>query len=230
MVLSIIIPILSLIVGLNFANYILATMMIVIEIIFSILLAFENKKINYVAINITEKENYSDYFVKNIKNLGKFNKILETKMSSEELLEDIDNNIEIYENVTIQNIINSASIITIMLNPNEIYNTKTYNELEIIINNINQILSKIRKISNAKIYFLGFYNIYDNKEKDNKIIYTNSKIENLCKKYKIDYIDLYNVLKNRKYLFYINDNNLPNKDANIMISNEILKKYNQKST
>lgn len=190
---------------------------------------FENKKINYVAINITEKENYSDYFVKNIKKLGKFNKILETKMSSEELLEDIDNNIEILENVTIQNIINSASIITIMLNPNEIYNTKTYNELEIIINNINQILSKIRKISNAKIYFLGFYNIYDNKEIDNKIIYTNSKIENLCKKYKIDYIDLYNVLKNRKYLFYINDNNLPNKDANIMISNEILKKYNQNS-
>lgn len=190
---------------------------------------FENKKINYVAINITEKENYSDYFVKNIKKLGKFNKILETKMSSEELLEDIDNNIEILENITIQNIINSASIITIMLNPNEIYNTKTYNELEIIINNINQILSKIRKISNAKIYFLGFYNIYDNKEIDNKIIYTNSKIENLCKKYKIDYIDLYNVLKNRKYLFYINDNNLPNKDANIMISNEILKKYNQKS-
>lgn len=190
---------------------------------------FENKKINYVAINITEKENYSDYFVKNIKKLGKFNKILETKMSSEELLEDIDNNIEILEDVTIQNIINSASIITIMLNPNEIYNTKTYNELEIIINSINQILFKIRKISNAKIYFLGFYNIYDNKEIDNKIIYTNSKIENLCKKYKIEYIDLYNVLKNRKYLFYINDNNLPNKDANIMISNEILKKYNQKS-
>lgn len=190
---------------------------------------FENKKINYVAINITEKENYSDYFVKNINNLGKFNKILETKMSSEEILEDIDNNIEIDENITIQNIINSASIITIMLNPNEIYNVKTYNELEIIINNVNQILSKIRKISNAKIYFLGFYNIYDNKEIDNKIIYTNSKIENLCNKYKIDYIDLYNIFKNKKYLFYINDNNLPNKDANIMISNEILKKFNQKS-
>lgn len=190
---------------------------------------FENKKINYVAINITEKENYSDYFVKNIKNLGKFNKILETKMLSEEILEDIDNNIEIDENITIQNIINSASIITIMLNPNEIYNAKTYNELEIIISNINQTLSKIRKISNAKIYFLGFYNIYDNKEIDNKIIYTNSKIENLCNKYKIDYIDLYNIFKNKKYLFYINDNNLPNKDANIMISNEIIKKFNQKS-
>lgn len=190
---------------------------------------FENKKINYVAINITEKEDYSDYFVKNIKNLGKFNKILETKMSSEEILEDIDNNIEIDGNITIQNIINSGSIITIMLNPNEIYNAKTYNELEIIISNINQTLSKIRKISNAKIYFLGFYNIYDNKEIDNKIIYTNSKIENLCNKYKIDYIDLYNIFKNKKYLFYINDNNLPNKDANIMISNEILKKFNQKS-
>ena len=61
MVLSIIIPILSLIVGLNFANYILATMMIVIEIIFSILLAFENKKI---------KNDQSDnlQFMKKIKN------------------------------------------------------------------------------------------------------------------------------------------------------------------
>lgn len=42
---SIVIPILSLIVGLNFANYILAVMMIMIEIIFSVLLSFENKKI-----------------------------------------------------------------------------------------------------------------------------------------------------------------------------------------
>lgn len=209
----------------------LKRILVILIILITILIyyKFENKKINYVAINITEKENYSDYFVKNIKNLGKFNKILETKMLSEEILEDIDNNIEIDENITIQNIINSASIITIMLNPNEIYNVKTYNELEIIISNINQTLSKIRKISNAKIYFLGFYNIYDNKEIDNKILYTNSKIENLCNKYKIDYIDLYNIFKNKKYLFYINDNNLPNKDANMMISNEIIKKYNQKS-
>uniref|UniRef100_UPI003BF4CF58 DUF7010 family protein n=2 Tax=Bacillota TaxID=1239 RepID=UPI003BF4CF58 len=45
MVLSIIIPILSLIVGLNFANYTLAITMILIEIIFSVLLSFENKRI-----------------------------------------------------------------------------------------------------------------------------------------------------------------------------------------
>ncbi len=44
MALSIVIPILSLIVGLNFSNYILAIMMIIIEIIFSLFLAFENKK------------------------------------------------------------------------------------------------------------------------------------------------------------------------------------------
>lgn len=44
-VLAIIIPILSLIVGSNFEVYILAMMMIAIEIIFSICLAFENKKL-----------------------------------------------------------------------------------------------------------------------------------------------------------------------------------------
>ena len=42
--LSIIIPILALIVGQNCENYILALMMIIIEIIFSVLLFFENKK------------------------------------------------------------------------------------------------------------------------------------------------------------------------------------------
>ena len=45
MVLSIIIPILSLVVGLTFENYVLAMMMIGIEIIFSVLLVFENKKL-----------------------------------------------------------------------------------------------------------------------------------------------------------------------------------------
>ena len=44
LVLSIIIPILSLIVGLNFENYILALIILVIEIIFAISLFFENKK------------------------------------------------------------------------------------------------------------------------------------------------------------------------------------------
>lgn len=44
MIFSIIIPILSLIVGLNFENYILAIMMIGIEILFSVLLAIENNK------------------------------------------------------------------------------------------------------------------------------------------------------------------------------------------
>ena len=45
MILSVVIPIAALIVGLNFEPYILAMMMIVIEIIFSICLLIENKKL-----------------------------------------------------------------------------------------------------------------------------------------------------------------------------------------
>ncbi|GLC30104.1 EscU/YscU/HrcU family type III secretion system export apparatus switch protein [Clostridium omnivorum] len=45
MVLSVVIPILSLIVGCNFESYILAAMMMVIEILFSISLVIENKKL-----------------------------------------------------------------------------------------------------------------------------------------------------------------------------------------
>jgi len=46
MVLSVFIPIAALIVGLNFEPYILAIMMIVVEIIFSISLTIENKTLN----------------------------------------------------------------------------------------------------------------------------------------------------------------------------------------
>jgi uncharacterized membrane protein YiaA len=46
MVLSVLIPIAALFVGLNFAPYILALMMIFFEISFSICLIIENKKIN----------------------------------------------------------------------------------------------------------------------------------------------------------------------------------------
>ena len=45
MVLSIIIPIMALMIGQNCENYILAIMMIIIEVIFSILLFVENKKV-----------------------------------------------------------------------------------------------------------------------------------------------------------------------------------------
>lgn len=45
LILSIFIPIVSLILGLNFETYILAIVMIIIEIIFSILLILENKKL-----------------------------------------------------------------------------------------------------------------------------------------------------------------------------------------
>ena len=44
MALSVIIPVLALIVGQKCENYILAIMMIVIEVVFSILLSIENKK------------------------------------------------------------------------------------------------------------------------------------------------------------------------------------------
>lgn len=47
LILSIIIPILALIIGLKFEPYILASMMIVFEILFSLLLIVENKKLAY---------------------------------------------------------------------------------------------------------------------------------------------------------------------------------------
>ncbi|MBK1810754.1 hypothetical protein JHL18_08900 [Clostridium sp. YIM B02505] len=48
MVVATLVPILSLIVGINFKPYILASMMILIEIIFSVCLILENKKISQI--------------------------------------------------------------------------------------------------------------------------------------------------------------------------------------
>jgi hypothetical protein len=49
MVFAILIPVLSLIVGVNFEPYVIAIMMIVIEILFSIGLIFENRKISSIS-------------------------------------------------------------------------------------------------------------------------------------------------------------------------------------
>ena len=98
----------------KFLNRIFLIFIVLITIL--IYYRFENKKINYVSINITESETYSDFFVQKIKNVGTYNRIIESKSLSEELLKDINNNIIINKGVTIQNILNEASIITVMLN------------------------------------------------------------------------------------------------------------------
>ncbi len=45
MIMSVIVPIYSLIIGCNFQNYILTIMMIIFETVFTILLVVENKKL-----------------------------------------------------------------------------------------------------------------------------------------------------------------------------------------
>jgi hypothetical protein len=49
MVFAILIPVLSLIIGINFEPYVIAFMMIGIEILFSISLIFENRKISSIS-------------------------------------------------------------------------------------------------------------------------------------------------------------------------------------
>ena len=138
-----------------------------------------------------------------------------------DLILKIEDNEE--KSISIQNAINKSDIITISIGLDEIY-TKyltyelDYRYIDELISYINNLLNIIKKISNSKIYLLGYYNPTDNIELDKYIKYANNKLKNINN---VIYIDLYDIFKNNKHLIY--NNIYPNNDGYKLIANKIIK-------
>ena len=138
-----------------------------------------------------------------------------------DLILKIEDNEE--KSISIQNAINKSDIITISIGLDEIYTKYLTNELDYryideLISYINNLLNIIKKISNSKIYLLGYYNPTDNIELDKYIKYANNKLKNINN---VIYIDLYDIFKNNKHLIY--NNIYPNNDGYKLIANKIIK-------
>lgn len=218
--------------------------------------AFSNNKINYLSLGDnfavgatpfdTKNKSYSDYFAEylNNKNLLKTynNTFSELNYRTTDLIKDIKlNKEEIIDNkkTTINESIAKANIITISIGFNDLYYKVKYNKddfkkeynmknyLDNMFQDIETLIKLIRKINDAPIYFIGYYNPHNQNDgiTDKMIKYLEEKILNIKPTEKTYYIDIKEgFIKNSNYVPNI-DNPLPSLEGYNYIANELIKFY-----
>ena len=183
------------------------------KILFSILVVFIVFLIYY--FNISEKVYYvsiGDYLSYGINNLGKVENNFSSNIKNEykdklsnyvnystiddyrvmDLYNDIIYNKIINFNnkeYKIQNLHIKANLITISIGMNDLIYKKniTYDYVDNLLADIDNLLKLIRRYNKDEIYFLSFYDIINNKD---LIEYTNKRLNSICNKNKINYIDI----------------------------------------
>lgn len=140
---------------------------------------YNDKIINYYATELSNYVNYSsldDYRVMDLINDINYNK-------------NIIYNDKEYK---LQNLLIKSNLIILSIGMNDIVNKKniSYDYIDLLIEDINNLFILLRKYNKDKIYFLGFYDIINNKD---LIEYANKEIERKCNKNKINYVDISNL-------------------------------------
>lgn len=131
----------------------------------------------------------------------------------EGMLKDLNNNIiDKNSDLTIKQILHKASLIIINIGEEELVkmamtNDLTKEELEKFLNSYEMLIQEIKKVSEAKIVLIGFYeNKYLNKS---NVIILNSEISNMALKYNLIFINVIDLMLNKEYFanedsFYYN--------------------------
>lgn len=120
-----------------------------------------------------------------------------------DLITDIKNNNVKNNKLNINQLLNKADIITIAIGEEELVKLSITNDLkeENIINfiqNFDELLNLIKKESDANIFVIGYYeNKYLSKS---DIIILNSELSNLTLKYKVNFINIMDIMTSTEYL------------------------------
>ena len=183
---------------------------------------------NYVSIG------YSDYVKEYLESNNKLKTYTKEFSDKDARITDIINKInnnEQEDNVSIQNVISNADLLTISVGLNEIlykYNNTNkaylYDYIDSYINDMKKLIKLIKKYNNKTIFVIGYYNPTNYKDLDKYIIYSNDKLISICSEENVNYVNIYNIFKNNNKLIYNINNYYPNKEGYKLISNEIIKK------
>ena len=166
---------------------------------------------------------------------------VKSKYKIDELNQDIINNKIILFNDRTYNIkkeLREADLITIAIGMDNLVEilknnqNKDFKDIQIfldnLINQMDKLLKNITSINKTQIVLLGYYNpskIY-NKTIERIFAYLNDNYSILSKKYKVTYVDIYNIVKNNALcLSNQNDYHLTSKGY-LKIAEEIIKKVN----
>lgn len=171
---------------------------------------------NFNKVNNSYSNNIKKYYKNSLSNYINYSNEIDYRVI--DLINDINyNKIIKYKNkeYKLQNVLVKANLITLSIGMNDITNKRniTYDYLDDILRDIDDLFKIMRKYNKDKIYFLGFYDVINNKE---IIEYANKRIEKICIKYKINYVDI------EKLSDYIISGIYPTDDGYKYITNQVL--------
>ena len=192
---------------------------------------------------------YSDYIKDYLKDTNLLNNYTKDFTHSEDRIVDLTNKITNNEKIkinnkmlSIQTAIEKADLITISIGSNDIFEKSGLNDMSFNIDNISKfntyikdmendldsLLKIVRKYNNKKIILVGYYNplsplsLKYTRELEPVFLKINETYNNISKKYKCDFIDIYEIFKeNPEYIPNPTDIH-PNIDGYQVISSQII--------
>lgn len=223
---------------------------IILLSIFFIYLNTIDKKVYYLALgdslaagvtsNGEDDYSYTDY----VKSYLEDKNLLETYIDeyaisgyrSVDLKRDIDDNKKINindKNVTLKNALIKADLVTLSIGANDFFyylnaeENDLYNHINDVIEDIDSLFETIREYCKEDIIVVGYYTPFkehENLEQMDIIVkLANKKLKELCEKYKMQFIDVFDLFKTNDYLPNSNDIH-PSLEGYEAISKKVIEK------
>ena len=175
---------------------------------------------NFNKVENNYSDNIKEYYDNNLENYVNYSYYDDYRVM--DLVNDINYNKIITYNekeYTLQNLLIKANLLTISIGMNDIIyknnlnNSLTYDYIDELLLDIENLLVLIRKYNKDDIYFLSFYDVINNK---NIIEYANKRLNNICQNNDIKFVDISNL---NNYIF---EGTYPTNDGYTYITENIL--------
>lgn len=226
---------------------------VIILSIFVIYLTTLDKKVYYlvlgdeISLGLTSNNKYEKNYTEYIKEYLEEKNILEKYINEyttqnyriTDIINDINNNKEIEDTKqSLKNALIKADLVTLSIGTNDIIskiedinkmNKIDYNKfkknLETIKNDYEKLLKQLREYCKEDIIIIGTYINTNNENINNMIINLNEEFKTISNKYNIEYIDLYEILISKEYVYPTKEDHIIIKENIIgVINNNLLKK------
>lgn len=131
------------------------------------------------------------------------------------------------KNVSINQLLKKADVITLSIGMNELYyklninNENIYNYMNELLYDMEELLKHIDRFNHKKVFVLGYYNVGVEQEYIN---YINSKLKNIVINQGFEFVDLSNIFDNNPIYFDKSGSFIPNNEGYLKISKIIIEK------